>query len=523
MKNFLPLTISLWVLSLFLYPHQVYARQGNLSAQIYPSVQQANQNQTVTWNANAESSTGISKIDMYVNARIVKTCLNTSFCNYSGGPFPNYAGTSVSYAVKAWDRTGNSVWSGYSFISIRPTEERRIPARNRPVHIYRNEHEEDHEHEDDHTHEDHHDEDENHNHEHDTHEEEDDHDHSSHNHNSPPTQPSSQHNHNEENHDSHNHSEDEHAHETHSESSNHVDNHQHENHNHDEHNHEEHAHQPANTPTINNKVPTPSSAHNHDHHEGDGHDHNAHTTPSQGNSQPVAHVHTDHSDHDHAPTANTHLSHSPADTHDHDHAEHAHTAIPAKKSTPNIHSDYEDEHDHNHESHNNHVNTPSNKKETHAHDDHNHEHESDEEHGHKEPKPTLIQYKGKNGKVYTENDFWMNPGKSFFHQENNKVIIGWEKPTQEYDGFAVYFSQGGFQGTLSGYKPTYLSKHRFFYKKQIMNNKKITAYVFPYITLASGERKLIEPGFIVQADFTLVQEKKSLWKGIKEWFYKKNK
>lgn len=74
-------------------------------------------NQTVTFKANTSDENGIKKIDMYVNARVVKTCTGTTTCEVSGS-YPKYSGTSVSYGAKVWDKTGKSTWSGYQYVKV---------------------------------------------------------------------------------------------------------------------------------------------------------------------------------------------------------------------------------------------------------------------------------------------------------------------------------------------------------------------------------------------------------------------
>lgn len=85
---------------------------------ITPSTSSASASQTITWRAEANDENGISKIDIYVNARIVKTCTNVKTCEYTGGPYSSYARSSVSYAARTWDTTGKTSWTGYKYVSI---------------------------------------------------------------------------------------------------------------------------------------------------------------------------------------------------------------------------------------------------------------------------------------------------------------------------------------------------------------------------------------------------------------------
>lgn len=82
------------------------------------SASSLNSNQNVTVRANATDENGIDHIDLYVNAKIVKTCSGTNVCEYTGGPFGEYTGSGITYAAKAFDKTGRSTWSGYNGIPV---------------------------------------------------------------------------------------------------------------------------------------------------------------------------------------------------------------------------------------------------------------------------------------------------------------------------------------------------------------------------------------------------------------------
>jgi len=61
---------------------------------------------TVTFRAVASDSSGISYIVIYVNGMAVKTCHNSTTCDYTGGPYPRRS--TVHYAAAASDRAGNT-------------------------------------------------------------------------------------------------------------------------------------------------------------------------------------------------------------------------------------------------------------------------------------------------------------------------------------------------------------------------------------------------------------------------------
>lgn len=86
-----------------------------LRVQHRPSRPQAGQR--VTFIARASDPSGVAKIEIKVNGRVVKTC-SAETCSCSGGPFPQ--GT-VTYEVTAFDQAGNKAWSGRkSFVVTAP-------------------------------------------------------------------------------------------------------------------------------------------------------------------------------------------------------------------------------------------------------------------------------------------------------------------------------------------------------------------------------------------------------------------
>ncbi|HLC69888.1 MAG TPA: hypothetical protein VJH75_02480 [Patescibacteria group bacterium] len=75
-------------------------------------------NEKITFTANTNEV--VKKINILVNARVVKNCYNTNACTFTGGPYPSYAGTSVSYGANAYDYAGNRAWTGYKSVRINP-------------------------------------------------------------------------------------------------------------------------------------------------------------------------------------------------------------------------------------------------------------------------------------------------------------------------------------------------------------------------------------------------------------------
>jgi len=75
--------------------------------------------QQITFIATASSDrSGIDRIEILVNARKVEECFDSYSCTYVGGPYPDYAGTSVSYGAIAYDKAGNRAWTGYKSVHI---------------------------------------------------------------------------------------------------------------------------------------------------------------------------------------------------------------------------------------------------------------------------------------------------------------------------------------------------------------------------------------------------------------------
>ncbi len=65
----------------------------------------------ITFTANGSDNNGINKIEILVNAIVVKTCSNSSTCSYTGGP---YTTETVSYGANLYDDLGNRTWTGYT-------------------------------------------------------------------------------------------------------------------------------------------------------------------------------------------------------------------------------------------------------------------------------------------------------------------------------------------------------------------------------------------------------------------------
>lgn len=72
-------------------------------------------NQLVTFTATAADQNGIDRIELYVNAVLVKTCYNVATCSFTGGSYNNR--NTVSYGATIVDKSGYAIWTGYKTIN----------------------------------------------------------------------------------------------------------------------------------------------------------------------------------------------------------------------------------------------------------------------------------------------------------------------------------------------------------------------------------------------------------------------
>jgi hypothetical protein len=95
---------------------------GPLGVEIQHSPVVATSAEQVTFTATLrEQGSGSCKMEILVNAALVKTCNNMSMgdtCTFTGGPFAAYEGTTVSYLATATDSDGNTSTRGYYYFAI---------------------------------------------------------------------------------------------------------------------------------------------------------------------------------------------------------------------------------------------------------------------------------------------------------------------------------------------------------------------------------------------------------------------
>ncbi|MBI5654065.1 Ig-like domain-containing protein [Candidatus Uhrbacteria bacterium] len=73
-------------------------------------------NDTITFTAQGNDADGIDRIELFVNANLVKTCYGsgTVSCTWIGGPYPDR--NTVTYAARMVDKTGHNYITGYKTI-----------------------------------------------------------------------------------------------------------------------------------------------------------------------------------------------------------------------------------------------------------------------------------------------------------------------------------------------------------------------------------------------------------------------
>ncbi len=107
-------------------------------------------------------------------------------------------------------------------------------------------------------------------------------------------------------------------------------------------------------------------------------------------------------------------------------------------------------------------------------------------------------YIGRDGKTYTERDFTGSRLRLFGLARDGKANFYWSQPPKFYDGFALYVTEGNFNGGLKNYDPIYLSKDTFSYtypsSTGVSARTRVSAHVYAYIELQGGAKKFIQPG-----------------------------
>jgi hypothetical protein len=83
--------------------------------------------QKVIFSANATDAGGISKVEIAVNGKVMKSCTIMP-CTYEGGPYPV---GSVSYGAYAYDKAGNKASTGSKSLTV--SKPVLIPIKRLPI------------------------------------------------------------------------------------------------------------------------------------------------------------------------------------------------------------------------------------------------------------------------------------------------------------------------------------------------------------------------------------------------------
>ncbi len=71
-------------------------------------------NQRITFTATAADQDGVDRIEILVNAELVKTCYNTQTCSYTSAAHSKF--NAISYGAKITDKQSFALWTGYKTI-----------------------------------------------------------------------------------------------------------------------------------------------------------------------------------------------------------------------------------------------------------------------------------------------------------------------------------------------------------------------------------------------------------------------
>lgn len=117
-------------------------------------------------------------------------------------------------------------------------------------------------------------------------------------------------------------------------------------------------------------------------------------------------------------------------------------------------------------------------------------------------------YLGANGQSYQNDDFWYDDFEVTASQLDGKASFCWQHPSTYFEGYDVFATEGSFVGGLTNYEPKTVSKNTkcYTYPKQFNADTTVSIHVYPYIELASGARKYIQPGDKVIAPVKAVDD-----------------
>lgn len=107
-----------WVKALPVATPKPGTTSQGIKVSIVPDKTEALSTDKIIFSVSTEDDKQMKKIEILVNAKIVKVCENVEMCEFVGGPYPDYSGTFVSYGANAYDIVGRSIFSGYKWIKI---------------------------------------------------------------------------------------------------------------------------------------------------------------------------------------------------------------------------------------------------------------------------------------------------------------------------------------------------------------------------------------------------------------------
>jgi hypothetical protein len=101
--------------------------RGKLTIKVMHKPSNPTTGQKVTFSARASGD--VAKVEILVNACLVKTCPGPE-CRYVGGPYPE---RTVTYGANAYDKAGNRAWTGYKRLTVRAAKPAKPPKPARRV------------------------------------------------------------------------------------------------------------------------------------------------------------------------------------------------------------------------------------------------------------------------------------------------------------------------------------------------------------------------------------------------------
>lgn len=117
--------------------YQVLEVKGNPTLTITPSTASLTDKDKIELKVAGNVGTKQFKsIDILVNQKIVETCSISPSCGYTGGPYPEYAGKSISYAATMFFTDGTYITTGYGWMPVVAIVEPKVSAKVYKSYLY---------------------------------------------------------------------------------------------------------------------------------------------------------------------------------------------------------------------------------------------------------------------------------------------------------------------------------------------------------------------------------------------------